>query len=230
MQEAVCVLNSEHKKVLIIDIIEDPQKVARMLNKLSVLRHIAEENSKAEINLELTTKELTDLGLLRVVERKPFVRSLNLSENALVALRDLKDFTGVQELNLRDNLIESIREVLYLSHLQYLDLHHNRLAGKLPRMDFPSLKTLDISQNELTDVSSLSDSKLENLAVLFISHNRLTELPVLVCPHLEKYFFSHNLIDNLENFVLSRIRGIRKIYGYNNLVWGELPELNLPHL
>jgi Leucine-rich repeat (LRR) protein len=164
------------------------------------------------------------------VERKQIVRSLNLSENHLVIVKELKEFTGVQDLNLRDNMIESIREVMYLSNLQYLDLHHNRLAGKLPKMDFPSLKTLDISQNELTDASSLSDSALHLLAVLFISHNKLTELPVLVCPHLEIYFFSHNLIDNLENFVLSRTKQVRKIYGFNNLIWGELPDLSFPSL
>lgn len=62
----------------------------------------------------------------------------------------------MQDLNLRDNQIETIREVLYIGNLQYLDLHNNRLAGNLPKLDFPSLKTLDISQNQLVDVSSLS--------------------------------------------------------------------------
>lgn len=63
-----------------------------------------------------------------------------------------------------------------------------------------------------------------------ISHNKLTELPVLVCPNLEIYFFSHNLIDNLDNFALSRIKQVRKIYGFNNLLWGELPDLSLPNM
>jgi Leucine-rich repeat (LRR) protein len=59
-------------------------------------------------------------------------------------------------------------------------------------MDFPSLKTLDLSQNLLTDISSLSESSLPLLVVLFVSHNKLKEVPVLVCPMLEVYFFSHN--------------------------------------
>jgi hypothetical protein len=36
---------------MILDIIEDPMKIARVLTKATMLRHITEENKKAEINL-----------------------------------------------------------------------------------------------------------------------------------------------------------------------------------
>lgn len=117
-----------------------------------------------------------------------------------------------------------------MTNLQYLDVHKNNLTGKLPQLDLPYLRTLDLSLNQLKDLSSLSEASLPCLSVFFISHNHLTELPILICPALEVYFFSHNRIQNLENLALSRIPKVRRLYGFNNWISGELPDFNFPCL
>jgi Leucine-rich repeat (LRR) protein len=50
-------------------------------------------------------------------------------------------------------------------------------------LNLPNLKTLDISNNQLKDVNTLSESKMPHLAQLFIGNNVLDDVPTINnCP------------------------------------------------
>jgi Leucine-rich repeat (LRR) protein len=114
--------------------------------------------------------------------------------------------------------------------LQHLDLQRNKLNGKFPVVNFPELKNLDISCNELKDLSGLSDSCLSSLFVLKVGVNMLEELPVLDCPQLHTYFFTMNRIASLDNLCRSKLPNAKIIHGCKNRLTGALPQLSFSHL
>ena len=101
IDSVVGIRDERTKEVLVVDIPERPEDIRTRLQQLLISRSLKAESGKAEATVELTTKELSDLSVLKEVGNPEAVRSLNLWGNRLTELPDISGFTILADLNLR---------------------------------------------------------------------------------------------------------------------------------
>jgi len=125
----------------------------------------------------------------------PLLVVLELNNNQLQKLPKLiYELKNLQELNLSHNKLPIIApDILKLKKLQKLDLSHNTLTKIIPQGEFifPSLKELNLANNQLTNLGIF---KFKNLETLNISYNAFKELPRL---------FTKTYLENLKKLNLS---------------------------
>ena len=117
-----------------------------------------------------------------------------------------------------------------LPSLEQLDLSNNSIAGRLPKLDLPKLREAKFANNALTDVSSLSGSRLDTLQKLDFSSNRLARLPVLSLLQLLELDLSSNCLESVDRLDQSRLPRLRRLVLSGNGMQGGLPEIYAPHL
>jgi Leucine-rich repeat (LRR) protein len=85
-----------------------------------------------------------------------------------------------------------VDELLVLPFLKKLNLSYNEIQELY---DLPmTLEELNISHNQITDLN-ISISKLKNLVVLQIAHNKCQDIQALVsCSKLKHLFASYNMV------------------------------------
>lgn len=85
------------------------------------------------------------------------ITHLDLSHNELTVIRrrDLRSLRKLNELNLAHNLIEEVETKAFIdvTHLRKLDLRDNRLRTIEYLGELSDLRTLDLSENSITEVS-----------------------------------------------------------------------------
>lgn len=112
------------------------------------------------------------------------MRSLFIQENIIEKIEALDTLKELRQLNLNDNMINFVEGLENCDRLETLYLKKNRL-GKDKRgdieslrglLDRPSINTLDISDNYLTDPAIVDEIliKMPNLRVLYSSGNEFT--------------------------------------------------------
>lgn len=101
-----------------------------------------------------------------------------------------------------------------------LNLQNNSLKDGVPRLDLPELRYLDISRNNIFDLSEFAQSNLPNLLQLNISHNAVEILPVFERSKLEMYNFSHNKVSTFNQKL--PFPELTHIYGSHNSLDGVL--------
>lgn len=112
------------------------------------------------------------------------LRSLFIQENIIVKMEALDNLRELRQLNLNDNMVHFVEGLEHCEQLETLYLKRNRL-GKDARgdieslrglLDRPSINTLDISDNYLTDPAIVDEIliKMPNLRVLYSSGNEFT--------------------------------------------------------
>ncbi len=127
--------------------------------------------------------DLFDLGnglmdAMRHLDRYRQLESLNLSFNELKELPRIPYLNGVRDLDLSGNKLTAVPpELAQARSLHELDLRGNQLVhlGRPPWQGMPLLDTLDLGENQLTDLGDLKG--LERLITLDLSDNQLTRLP-----------------------------------------------------
>ncbi|XP_015794717.1 chaoptin-like [Tetranychus urticae] len=170
---------------------------------------------------------------------------LDLSYNQLRAL-DSNIFKGLKnltQLNLNGNQFKDVPypSLSQLRTLKVLGLASNRLteltADDLPKSLSNSLRTLNLTDNRLTNLLPGSLSHLTQLTELYLGHNQLTHLRPNAMEglnFLEILDLSSNLLDNVPIETLNGLRKLRKLYLGSNLIeilekdglgLGDLPSL-----
>ncbi|KAL4273006.1 hypothetical protein GQ457_13G030250 [Hibiscus cannabinus] len=159
----------------------------------------------------------------------PFVelKSLDLSLNAIAGCiqnEDLSHLTNLKKLDLSWNRIESLqsskdggRKLQQLTHLEelYLDvnLFNNSVFASLN--EFPNLKSLHISSNQLKGSLDMEDlSHLTNVKELYLGGNRIESLQsskdggrkLQQLTHLEELHLDYNLLNN-SSTVFASLKG-----------------------
>ncbi len=136
--------------------------------------------------------------------------------------------TGLKSLTLNSyhhddtNVIleADVHSLRNLGALQRLDLAHNNLLSLAPGTlcDLPSMKAVNVSHNQLLDVSdlslSLSDGCLTTIEVLDLSHNRLGSLragELVQAPRLSVLDLSANRINLLGDLALRELSELREL-------------------
>eukprot|EP00358_Blepharisma_japonicum_P002769 CAMPEP_0202955136 /NCGR_PEP_ID=MMETSP1395-20130829/51504_1 /ASSEMBLY_ACC=CAM_ASM_000871 /TAXON_ID=5961 /ORGANISM="Blepharisma japonicum, Strain Stock R1072" /LENGTH=526 /DNA_ID=CAMNT_0049671351 /DNA_START=1390 /DNA_END=2967 /DNA_ORIENTATION=- len=184
-------------KLIILDVSGNPlakEQSSRLyiifhLKKLKVLDGIGiEQAEQSYARDEFGGRLSEDLLESRLAGlRKSEIRSLDLSSAKLRAFDDM--FTGdifplLVEINLSDNQIQTLRCFGLMPNLIKLQLSKNKLES-LHSIDgkglqgLPNLETLDVSFNQLQNLSGLQNCKLPNLKVLICAHNRIESIEYL---------------------------------------------------
>jgi Leucine-rich repeat (LRR) protein len=142
--------------------------------------------------------------------------SLDLSKAATV------QFPNLVRLDLSDNAIDSIENLKYLKQLKWLNLSNNRLESNglepLSRC-CDTIRVLNVSGNRLSSFDGLEDAPLtRSLLALIASDNALTEEclnAVKNCTELNSLIVSNNSIESLKHELLT-LRKLGKFSASNN--------------
>lgn len=137
---------------------------------------------KKQRELKMAVEGLSDISFIK---NYPNLIVLHLNVNRIT---NLDSFVGVatmlQELNLKDNILTCIKGITGLK----------------------SLRVLNLEANQLTDLSPLE--KLPNLVYLCANMNRLTSVPILSCPKLQKLELYHNRISDFSQNSLKHLTSL----------------------
>jgi hypothetical protein len=120
--------------------------------------------------LDLSRNRINRIYSSRISKR---LVTLDLSHNLLKKLPNLSCLTFLKVFRASHNCLSSLGEIHH-EHLEELILDNNRIARIDGPFNLPLLQTLDLSFNELFDISPLSS--LENLQILRLNKNLITTL------------------------------------------------------
>uniref|UniRef100_A0A182QU15 Uncharacterized protein n=1 Tax=Anopheles farauti TaxID=69004 RepID=A0A182QU15_9DIPT len=126
----------------------------------------------------------------------PDIQLVNVSQNQLT------EISVPNEIQTLDASHNHIRNVLgpHNTNLLHLNLRSNKLTDTAWLPNFPSLQELDLSYNELEQISSKSLKKLHHLVKLLLQHNRLMALSLpTALGELQVLDVSHNALVHMEH-------------------------------
>ena len=173
-----------------------------ILNEQTILRSVHNVSSSEAVAVcDLKRKSLT---------------TIELSSNAAVA------FPNLVRLDLSDNAIASIENLKYLKHLKWLNVSNNRIESNglepLGRC-CETIRVLNVSGNRLNSLDGLENAPLsKSLLALIASDNALTEEclnAVKNCTELNSLIVSNNSIESLGH-ELFPLRKLGKFSASNN--------------
>ena len=180
-------------------------------------------DNKKLVNLQAHTfKQLKSLKLLylgsceisaipnRLFTGMNHLEVLDLNNNQIVDITSLSKLVKLWKLFLAGNKIKNIDSLSDLTDLDHLDLSENEIT-EIPKSinNLEKLITLNIDINQLKEVDNL---KLQNLRVLFLSHNEIQSLPNI------------NKLINLETLFIdfNKLKSINQICDLKKLTWIQL--------
>uniref|UniRef100_A0A1Y9H355 LRIM1/APL1C-like dimerization domain-containing protein n=1 Tax=Anopheles dirus TaxID=7168 RepID=A0A1Y9H355_9DIPT len=156
--------------------------------------------------LNLASNKLTHIDLSLI----PSLNTANVSYNQLTVLSVPAE---IETLDASHNQISSVSG--QNNELVRLNLGHNNLTGIAWLVNFPSMQELDLSYNELQEISAKHLINARNLSILLLQHNRLMRLHLpKTLPNLRVLDVSHNSLLYVEN---------------NQQQFGTLEQLYLDH-
>lgn len=177
----------------------------------AIARDFAQRFCSKRNSLPQATRVTIERMLAEVNETNCFIAGvflgmktqLDLSTPATGRIKKIKDLrplsvlTNLRELSLRNNLIENVDDLAPLVHLERLDVSHNKLKSTSGFQYLQRLKALDLSSCGLKNGLLRSVRELELLNSLDLSHNELTELPMMP-QRLANLNARTNLLENIE--------------------------------
>ncbi|CAH8488012.1 unnamed protein product [Schistosoma rodhaini] len=185
------------------------------LSKLTILKLANNKMTKLSdimgcfpnlLMLDISSNYITTLDIQKLVISFPKLYQLMASSNLITCIQIKPSTTkwtneNLNLLDLSDNEITVIdQDSIPLTNITRLQLSSN-ILNKPFQTGFYGviLQELILDYNNLTSINWLGDSWLPNLIYLNVSHNRITDLPILPFPLLQKLIISHNLINEIES-------------------------------
>ena len=150
-------------------------------------------------------------------------KEFNYKENKkmeyYIKIRNIRDLKNIINNNPSTiNIIESIN----INSQNFYDLNLFKLNNKLP--NYAQLISLDLKQNNISDIKPLSSIAFPQLEELDLSNNRLSDEAIdiiknLICPKLKKLNLSSNAFTKYEIFECCKnFKQLKVFYiGYNKM-------------
>ncbi|CAL5978768.1 Conserved_hypothetical protein [Hexamita inflata] len=139
------------------------------------------EKMKQLLQLKLNLNALND-SCLQFIAQLENLEHLNLSQNRLTNVNELKSLKMLKVLDVNQNRILDAGFAQDLTKMENLDISHNQIKSINPLEGLVEIKQLDISQNKICSIAKLE--KLKKLEYLNISFNKIIQ--VEVCKKFEK--------------------------------------------
>ena len=95
-------------------------------------------------------------------------------------IRDIKHFTNLTKLSLRGGGIYDLEGIGNLQKLDRLALLGNNLVNIQRLAQLKSLRSLNLQDNQISDISSLTPASLPNLRSLFVDGNNISDISPLM--------------------------------------------------
>ena len=142
--------------------------------------------------LELTNNNLKFIGEIKFLIE---LRILDLSSNSIESVKELENLTKLTSLSLNSNQLHSVQGLYNLSDLTYLDLHSNQIQSVIELENLTQLTSLSLNSNTIQSVKGLENlTKLRN--TLNLANNCIKEI----------YQFQFMQLSSLDNLYLENNR------------------------
>ena len=185
---------------------------------------------KCVIAQETYTNENSDLMTILTTQVPSNVTILNLKNNKLYQMLQgsLDNFTDIEEIYLTSNLIETLKRNVFNpsvhQNLSIISMGNNRITEMPVLSGFRLLRILDVSNNELQNITM---GKLDNLEQLILNGNNLNLMPLLTeqLPRLQTILLQDNNIVCLSPDYFNKTPSLKKL----DLSRNSLNEITLEH-
>lgn len=154
------------------------------------------------------------------------LREIKCVSNQLTHMMDLKNSSMLQVLKLDDNYLEDIKGIASLSHLQTLSLSRNNLKAFPLGAVQPSITSLDLSYNRLSDIGGIR--RLDGLTELFLNKTGMTDAHIRSisrCSALDELHLANNSITRCEQLSTLTILSVLNLSGNYISNLNQLPKL-----
>ncbi len=188
--------------------------------------------------VELKSNQISDISALA---DKSAITHLALSNNLISDFTPLQALKKLTSLNLSDNQIDTIipaqseqkaqarGNAIDFSHLQHLNLSNNDIKEltSLAEADFGGLTTLSLEGNQLSTLAGIE--QVRQIDSLLLSKNNLTTLEgIEPLTALTRLFASHNQLSNIEG--LEALTNLTNFYAPHNQIADLAPLFELSQL
>jgi len=192
-------------------IVEKPLTTESIGECLSLICKTGNGLAHAYVRLDIRQKEITDISIL-----KHFIhlRYIDISNNKIKDLSSLGYLSQILTLKADQNLLKSAK-LTELPYLQKADFSQNKITD-VEGINHPLLDTLNLNDNEISEISPGNLMKLTRLSTLELRSNKLSTTKGLCLPSLKKLYVGDNLITTIED--IGRMEHLTTLYlGGNRL-------------
>lgn len=170
------------------------------------------------------------------IQLNPEVKLINLSDNKIATIDFLHNYNNLVSLDLSSNRVAKLGAGVfeYQRNLKYLNLSNNDLrnVSKDSLKGLRALVELDLSYNNLEELHKASFRELNSLSVLRLSNNQLTYLEsglLEVSNHLQELHLDNNQLLEVPYSALASVLMLRYLCLSNNLI-DAVDEDHVPNL
>ena len=135
-----------------------------------------------------------------------FIKSLQLNQNGLKEIGEIKYLVNLEELDLDDNFLESIDDLRCLKRLSTLSLKNNRIKSLRGIENLSNLSNIKIDINVIESLDELK--LLKNLKGIWASSNRITSLQgIQTLNQLVSLYFVLSIFRiKIQDFVIKKMK------------------------
>lgn len=160
------------------------------------------------------------------------LNTLQLNNNKIKDISDLKSLSNLRVVYLNDNEISDISVLKYLPNIQYLELGNNGLTDITGVKSLTNLQHLELMNNSIKDVSPIK--ALANLQYLNLYNNQINDISAIKSlpglQYLNLYnnglsdISSLNSLTNLSELILgnNKITNAKSLYSLTKLIYVDL--------
>lgn len=193
-------LNLSHNRVNTLDNLDQNEKLKQLLIYANQIKFV----SLRTVMHKLTYLDISNnkLSYLNFGNKMPNLKYLIAKNNFVVTLPDFSQFKKLLFLDLSCNKISELGKVCP-NNIRTMILSNNNFRSVNDVSNFQKLIALDISYNPISDKSFSSNSKINLLKYIDVSHTRITDIEII--KSLNDQFVGINLsntdIDSLDSIL-----------------------------